>query len=74
MPTFSPWHIIVLMLVTFLIQAPWWIIYRKAGFRPWWSLLVLVPLVGTICIWWFALKDWPALKRPSDADLARAFD
>jgi hypothetical protein len=46
---FQPWHLIVLALIGFVMLAvvlpPYWMIFKKAGFSPWLSLLTLIPLV-----------------------------
>ena len=36
-------------------------VLRRAGYSPWWVLLVLVPLVNLIALWVFAYARWPAL-------------
>jgi hypothetical protein len=38
-------------------------IVRKAGYRGWWSLMVLIPLVNIIMLYVFAFSDWPALRN-----------
>lgn len=56
--------IITVMLLTLAVSViPPWIIVRKAGYHPALSLLGLIPGVGIIMIWVFALSDWPALRR-----------
>lgn len=40
-------------------------IVRRAGFSPWWALVVLVPLVNLVALWVFAYVRWPAIDdRP----------
>jgi uncharacterized membrane protein YhaH (DUF805 family) len=36
-------------------------VLRRAGYSPWWALLVLVPLVNLIALWVFAYARWPAV-------------
>ncbi|MFN7644157.1 MAG: hypothetical protein ACK5PW_13935 [Burkholderiales bacterium] len=38
-------------------------VLRRAGYSPWWVLLVLVPLVNLIALWVFAYARWPALDE-----------
>ena len=45
------------LLVYFIAVAG--ITITKAGHHPGWALLLLVPYVQLIVIWWFALKKWP---------------
>lgn len=42
-------------------------VLRRAGFSRWWVLLVLVPVVNLLALWWFAYARWPAVDRPADA-------
>lgn len=53
----------VAMLGFFTIIIPLWIILRKAGFHPAWSLLGLIPGVNFIAVWVFALLPWPVHRR-----------
>ncbi|HYF60222.1 MAG TPA: hypothetical protein VEA81_14830 [Burkholderiaceae bacterium] len=39
----------------------------RAGYSPWWVLLVLVPVVNLIALWVFAFVRWPAIDRHPDA-------
>ena len=36
-------------------------VLRRAGYSPWWVLLVLVPLVNLVALWVFAYVRWPAI-------------
>lgn len=46
---------------------PYWVIFRKAGFAPALSILVGIPLVGLIVLYYIAFSDWKA--RAEDAAL-----
>jgi hypothetical protein len=41
-----------------LIIIPFWMIWKKAGFSPWMSLLMCVPLVGVIMLYVLAFSQW----------------
>jgi hypothetical protein len=44
-----------------LLLCPFWRLFRRAGFTPWYSLLVLVPYVGLpTAAALLALFPWPA--------------
>jgi hypothetical protein len=52
-----------MMPIFFLIGAalvilPFWMIWKKAGFSPWLSILMLVPLVGVIMLYVLAFSEW----------------
>ncbi len=38
-------------------------ILEKAGFKPQWAFVLLIPVVNVIMIWVFAFADWPKLKK-----------
>jgi hypothetical protein len=51
------WLIVVLIGVV-----PFWRICNRVGHSPWLSLLVLVPLINLIFIYWLAFAEWPSDK------------
>jgi hypothetical protein len=54
---FQPWHLVVLFFaIIFFI--PYWQIFKKAGFAPALSLLMWVPLVNLILLYYVAFSDW----------------
>jgi hypothetical protein len=63
----QPWHLIVLTIVfipiALIMILPFWQIFKKAGFSPALSLLMLVPFVSLIVLFVVAYSDWPALRR-----------
>ena len=65
----QPWHLLVLAIVfipvSVIMILPYWQIFKKAGFSPALSLLMLVPFVGLIVLFVVAFSDWPALRKPS---------
>jgi len=52
------------MIFTGLFKVvPFWFIFKKAGFHPALSLLIMVPLADLIMRFFLAFAEWPALKR-----------
>ena len=37
---------------------PYWVIFRKAGFAPALSILILIPLVNLIVLYYVAFSEW----------------
>jgi hypothetical protein len=37
---------------------PYWIIFRKAGFSPWLALIMFLPLVNILLLYYIALAEW----------------
>jgi len=54
---------IVLLLPLVLVVVPFWQIFKKAGFSPFLSLLMLIPLVNLIMLFVLAFASWPAHER-----------
>ena len=48
-----------------LIVIPFWRICKRVGHSEWLSLLLLVPLVNIIFVYWLAFGDWPIQKASS---------
>lgn len=46
---------------------PYWKIFQKAGFSPLLSLLLFVPLLNLIMIYYLAFADWPSLRNRGDS-------
>ena len=55
--------LIVFVLIVFLIILPFWKIFGKAGFSPALSLLMLLPFVNVIMIYFLAFAEWPILRQ-----------
>jgi hypothetical protein len=66
-PLFQPVHLLLFLFIAAIAAAitlpPYWMIFKKAGFSPWLSILALVPLVKWIVLWVVALSEWRA--RPA---------
>lgn len=64
MGTFSPahWFIILLVITPLmaLLVVPTWRILQRAGFNGAWALLMLVPIVGILVLWFVSFSKWPA--------------
>jgi hypothetical protein len=60
----QPWHLILLFFIfgpfTVVVVPPFWMIFKKAGFQPILSLLMLVPLVNLAMLYIVAFSNWKA--------------
>lgn len=52
----------VLILVAIII--PTWFICKKAGFSPWLSFIVIIPLGGLVLLYVLAFADWKVIPAP----------
>jgi len=62
--SFAPgfFELLVTIFVAAVLVLPFWKIFSKAGFSGALSLLVLVPLVNVVMIFFLAFAQWPALQ------------
>lgn len=42
---------------------PIWMISKKAGFNPLWSLLFVFPLAGLVYLWFLGFSEWPSSNQ-----------
>jgi hypothetical protein len=63
MPGTGIWPFGPLMMLAMVaaIVLPFWFIFSKAGYSKWLSLLMVVPLVNVILLYFLALSKWPSL-------------
>ena len=63
MGTFSPthWFIVLAMFTPLmaLLVVPTWRILQRAGFNGAWALLMLVPVLGILVLWFVSFLKWP---------------
>lgn len=52
-----------MLIIAALLVWPFWRICEKAGYPGLMALLVLIPVVNLIFLYWFAFSDWPNMKR-----------
>jgi len=55
---FQPFHLIIVLLVFPLFIIPFWYIFKKAGFTPALSLLMIVPLANLLILYYVAFSHW----------------
>ena len=51
MPMFMLFFAIIMII-------PYWFIWKKAGFSPWLSLLMFLPLVNLVALYVLAFSEW----------------
>jgi len=54
---------IMMLIFGILIIVPFWIIFSKAGHSKWLSLLMIIPLVNVIALYYLAFSEWPSLAK-----------
>jgi hypothetical protein len=52
--------LLVILVFIPVVVLPYWMIFKKAGFAPALSLLIVIPLVNLIVLYVIAFSDWKA--------------
>jgi hypothetical protein len=52
-------------LVSIIALIPYWFIFKKAGFSPFLSLLILVPLINIVALYFLAFARWNVVPAPT---------
>jgi hypothetical protein len=66
-PAFLAASAIIGAICILLIIIPTWFICKKAGFSPWLSLLVVVPMGGLVLLYVLAFAEWKVVPTPQTA-------
>ena len=59
----NTWQLILLALLAIIIVVPFWRITEKAGYSGWLALLILVPGVNLIYVYFLGFSNWPSLRK-----------
>lgn len=46
------------LIMVVIVMIPFWFIWKKAGFSPWLSLLLLIPLLNIVMLYVLAFTEW----------------
>jgi hypothetical protein len=60
---FQPIHLLLITILGFVVLAPFWQIFKKAGFSPWLSLLTMIPFVNLVVFYYVAFARWPEKSK-----------
>jgi hypothetical protein len=58
------WEWIVAIIIVLVWFVPAVRIVSKAGYSPWWCVVLVIPVANVILYWVFAFAEWPNLKPP----------
>ncbi len=54
----GPFGLIMWLIFVVLIILPFWFIFSKAGYSKWLSLLMVVPIVNIVMLYFLAFSTW----------------
>lgn len=57
------WQLIIMLIWALVAVIPFWKITSKAGYSGWLSLLIIVPIVNLIYLYFIAFSKWPSLAK-----------
>jgi endonuclease/exonuclease/phosphatase (EEP) superfamily protein YafD len=60
---------LLILLALLLVLPPYWFIFKKAGFSPWLSILMLLPVINLVALWVIALSKWKVVPLAQISDL-----
>ena len=52
-------RVICFVLYVGVFVIPFWRIFKKAGFSPWFSILMPIPLLNVVMCFFLAFARWP---------------
>ena len=56
------WWIISIAIAAYSLYCMW-CIAKKAGYEPWYGLLMIVPILNVVLLYYFAFTEWPIEKQ-----------
>jgi len=59
MPILVPKHLLIWIGLLFVVLWPWTRILRRMGFSAWLCLLLLIPLVNLVFLYYLGFGRWP---------------
>ncbi|HTZ56814.1 MAG TPA: hypothetical protein VMB49_01900 [Acidobacteriaceae bacterium] len=62
---FFPFFGFFALVISFLIVIPYWFIFKKAGFTPVLAILMLVPLINVVMLYFLAFAQWKVVPASS---------
>lgn len=57
------WMWMWMLVIAILVVIPVYRICKRAGYSGWLGLLILVPMVNLMLLYFIAFSDWPASKK-----------
>ena len=59
----SVWQLIVIVVYAVIVVVPVWKITTKAGHSGWLSLLMIIPVVNVLYLYFLGFSNWPSLRK-----------
>jgi hypothetical protein len=59
----GPAELVIILVIVTVILVPFWRIFTKAGYPGALAVLMLVPLLNIVMLYFLAFAEWPVLRR-----------
>jgi uncharacterized membrane protein YhaH (DUF805 family) len=59
----SIWQLVGIVVYAVIIVLPVWKITTKAGYSGWLSLLMIIPVVNVLYLYFLGFSNWPSLRK-----------
>ena len=59
----GPAELLIILFIVCVLVVPFWRIFTKAGYSGALALLMFVPVVNLIMLYFLAFAEWPALRN-----------
>jgi len=56
----GPFGPVMWLIMVVLVVLPFWFIFLKAGYSKWLGLLMVVPIVNIVMLYYLAFSTWPS--------------
>lgn len=60
--TMWPGHWLWMLVMAILVVVPAWRICQRIGYSGWMGILILIPMLNLVFLYFIAFADWPADK------------
>lgn len=58
-----PFCLVLMLIVAVIIIVPFWVIFKKSGHSKWLSLLMVVPIINILVLYFLAFSRWPSISQ-----------
>ncbi|MCK4759348.1 MAG: hypothetical protein KAT69_04835 [Candidatus Aminicenantes bacterium] len=65
----GPTEILFILMIVLIYVWPFWKIFKKAGYPGWYFIVVFIPGVNFIALFYFAFTEWPVHKALKEAGI-----